>query len=96
MFLFVYIDLVFALDGLTEHNKFRKIHGSSSLKLNRKMSLQAQAFARQLAKLGTLKHSARDSRTGQGENLAMGCSSSDSSMTAAAATKKWLVYNATN
>lgn len=84
--------LAFALDGLAEHNRFRKVHGSSALKLDLEMSRQAQVFAEQLAKLGTLKHSARDSRPGQGENLAMGCSSGDSVMPASAATKKWYVF----
>lgn len=53
------------------------------------MSRHAEQFAKDLAKLGTLKHSARDSRPGQGENLAMGCSSGDVVMPASAATKKW-------
>lgn len=81
--------MAFAYDGLRGHNKFRKIHNSRALKLDKKMTAEAQNFARQLAKLGTLKHSARDSRQGQGENLAMGCSSGDVAMSAETATKKW-------
>jgi uncharacterized protein YkwD len=84
--------VAFAYDGLQGHNRFRKLHNSKPLKLDRKMCAQAQDFARQLAKLGTLKHSARDTRQDQGENLAMGCSSGDTTMSADAATKKWFVF----
>lgn len=35
---------------------------------------QAKAYAQKLAQLGTLRHSSKEQREGQGENLSMGCS----------------------
>ena len=44
--------------------------------LDKKMCDQAKAYAQKLAQIGRLEHSPREERQGQGENLAMGCSSS--------------------
>lgn len=44
------------------------------MKLNRKMCDEAAAYAKIIAQSGSLKHSSRNEREGQGENLAMGCS----------------------
>ena len=43
--------------------------------LNGEMSASAKTYAATLARSGRLKHSNRDERSGQGENLAYGCSS---------------------
>ena len=45
------------------------------MKLKREMCDQAKAYAERLAAMGTLKHSPKSERSGQGENLSMGCSS---------------------
>ena len=42
--------------------------------LDREMCDKAKAYAEHLAQLGGLVHSSRQERDGQGENLAMGCS----------------------
>lgn len=43
--------------------------------LNRRMCDEAKQYAEKLASMGNLKHSSRDERNGEGENLSMGCSS---------------------
>ena len=42
--------------------------------LDRQMCDEAKAYAEKIAKMGSLQHSTRDQRNGQGENLSMGCS----------------------
>ena len=64
--------------GLAKHNDYRKIHDAPPMKLNRQMCDQAKAYAERLATTGTLKHSDKSERQGQGENLSMGCSTSGS------------------
>ena len=44
--------------------------------LNREMCDQAKAYAERLAAMRTLQHSPKSERSGQGENLSMGCSTS--------------------
>ena len=44
--------------------------------LDREMCDQAKLYAEQLATMGTLQHSSREARPGQGENLSYGCSTS--------------------
>lgn len=60
--------------GLTRHNTFRAIHKAPPMKLDRKMCDDAKAYAEKIARMGHLKHSSRDERDGQGENLSKGCS----------------------
>ena len=45
------------------------------MSLDAEMSREANAYARKLANMGTLKHSSSSERPGQGENLAMACGS---------------------
>ena len=61
--------------GLMKHNDFRAIHGAPPMKLDRKMCDDAKAYAEKIAQLGALQHSSKEARNGEGENLAMGCSS---------------------
>lgn len=72
-----------------EHNKLRSIHLAAPLMKNRNMSLQAKALAIQLAAEANLRHSDKASRPDQGENLAMGCTSSGPGITAKDAAKEW-------
>ena len=76
----------FAQNGLKAHNMFRKIHNAPAMKLDEKMSKEAEEYAQKLADMGTLQHA--DSE--YGENLAMKCSSrKEDQMTAEEATKNW-------
>ena len=61
--------------ALSTHNKFRETHGVPLMTLDREMCDQAKAYAVELAQQGTLMHSSKEKRQGQGENLSMGCSS---------------------
>ena len=74
---------------LEEHNKLRSIHLAPPLKKNRTMSLQAKAMAIELAAEANLRHSDKASRPDEGENLAMGCTSSGPGITAKDAAKEW-------
>lgn len=42
--------------------------------LDKAMCQEAATYAAELARMGTLKHSSKEQRNGQGENLSMGCS----------------------
>ena len=65
---------------------FRKIHNAPAMKLDEKMSKEAEEYAQKLANMGTLQHA----QTDYGENLAMKCSSQKGDeMTAEEATKNW-------
>ena len=76
----------FAQNGLKAHNMFRKIHNAPAMKLDEKMSKEAEDYAKKLADMGTLQHA----QTDYGENLAMKCSSQkEDQMTAEEATKNW-------
>ena len=56
------------------------------MKLDEKMSKEAEDYAKKLADMGTLQHA----QTDYGENLAMKCSSQkEDEMTAEEATKNW-------
>lgn len=83
------LDEEFLDEMLQEHNKLREIHLSPPLIRNRNMSLQAKALAIQLAAEANLRHSDKASRPDQGENLAMGCTSSGPGITAKDAAKEW-------
>ena len=61
-------------EGLDAHNKFRAVHGSPPMTLNREMSDAAAVYAQKMADTGKMQHSKREERPGQGENLGMGCS----------------------
>ena len=74
-------------DGLKAHNIFRKIHNAPDMKLNAKMSEEAEKYAKYLASIQDLKHST--DRNGEGENLAYGCNSAGTEMSAAEAVKNW-------
>lgn len=82
-------DEEFLDEMLQEHNKLREIHLSPPLVKSRNMSLQAKALAIQLAAEANLRHSDKNSRPDQGENLAMGCTSSGPGITARDAAKEW-------
>ena len=86
---FSLLDEEFLDEMLQEHNKLREIHLSPPLIRNRNMSLQAKALAIQLAAEANLRHSDKASRPDQGENLAMGCTSSGPGITAKDAAKEW-------
>ena len=76
----------FAQNGLKAHNMFRKIHNAPPMKLDEKMSKEAEDYAKKLADMGTLQHA----QTDYGENLAMKCSSQkEDQMSAEEATKNW-------
>ena len=77
--------LGFADRGLLAHNKYREKHGTPPLTLDVEMSKEAEAYAKEIAKKGTLEHS----KTEDGENLAMGCTSSGTKMSAEEATRNW-------
>ena len=62
------------IEGLDAHNTFRAVHDSPPMTLNREMSDAAEAYAKQIANSGMLRHSSKDERPDQGENLSMGCS----------------------
>ena len=60
--------------GLAKHNEFRQVHQVPPMTLDRQMCDQAKEYAKTLVSMGTLKHSSKSEREGQGENLSMGCS----------------------
>jgi len=60
--------------GLLKHNEFRAVHEAPPMKLDRQMCDEAKAYAEVIAQMGRLKHSTREERDEQGENLSMGCS----------------------
>ena len=74
-------------NGLEAHNIFRNIHGSAKMKIDPTLSRDAELYAKELVKIGKLKHSQLG---GIGENLAYGCSSEIKfKLSAAEATKRW-------
>ncbi len=80
----------YANTGTKAHNIFRKIHEAPDMKMNSEMSKSAEEYAKKLAASGSFQHSNRDERKGDGENLAMKCSSKKGAdMTAEEATKNW-------
>ncbi|PFX24965.1 Protein PRY1 [Stylophora pistillata] len=60
--------------GLAKHNEFRQVHGVPAMTLDRQMCDEAKQYAQTLSNMGSLMHSPSSERSGQGENLAMGCS----------------------
>ncbi|KAJ7374889.1 hypothetical protein OS493_005242 [Desmophyllum pertusum] len=61
-------------DGLKAHNDFRRTHGAPLMTLDKTMCKQAAAYAAKIAQSGIMKHSQKNKRSEQGENLSMGCS----------------------
>ena len=61
-------------EALDVHNKFRAVHGSPPMTLNRELCDAAAAYARKIAAEGNMQHSSREERDGHGENLSYGCS----------------------
>lgn len=57
---------------LDAHNRERAIAGVRPLVWDPALAAAAEPYARQLAALGALRHSSRQQRPGQGENLWMG------------------------
>lgn len=80
--------------ALESHNRYRAIHGSPPLKLNLKMSQEAEAFARKLAQMGAknkpMVHEDRLvlQKENEAENLAAG-GGSKGGLTAHGAVKDW-------
>ena len=71
--------------GLRAHNIFRKIHSAPDMKLDSVMSQEAAKYAKVIAAKGSLVHSSSP----DGENLALGCTSGKTQMSAEEATKNW-------
>ena len=76
----------YSKNGVEAHNIFRKIHKAPDIKNNEKMAKEAEAYAKELAKSFKFEHS----KSKDGENLAMSCSSKKGNeLSAADATKMW-------
>ena len=86
----------FRQSALMAHNKLRTIHGALPLKLNEKLCKEAEDYAKEIVtkKKGLLQHSPKETRKGEGENLAMSCSRNREELRGAEATFKWyLIIN---
>ena len=71
------------------HNLFRKIHGVPDLEMNEKLSKDAEDYAKNLSETDASVHSVRKDRPGQGENIAVGCTSAGSELRAKEAVSQW-------
>lgn len=71
------------------HNILRKIHDAEPMKLNDEMSAAAAAYAKKIADSGSMDHSTSAERNGDGENLAMSCSSGDEEFNVATHVRNW-------
>ena len=60
--------------GLAKHNEFREIHQVPLMTLDQQLCDDAQAWAEEIARLGTVQHSPINERGDQAETLSMGCS----------------------
>ena len=78
-------------EALTAHNIFRKLHSAPLMTLDPQMSRDAQSYAQKLADLNILSHASRKERNGDGENLAMACSSDMKSYAGHDPVVRWLV-----
>lgn len=81
--------LVFETSALKAHNAYRHEHGARSLRMNHKMSDEATAYAKQIAKLGSLKHSDTD----DGENIATVCRDNNMLLSGQDASEIWYVFS---
>ena len=77
--------IAFELSALNAHNTNRRIHDVALLHLNEQMSREATEYARQIAKLKTLRHSG----TEDGENIASVCREKNILMSGQEATTIW-------
>ena len=78
----------YSKQGADAHNILRKIHKAPDVKSNEKMAAEAEAYAKELAATFKFEHS----KSKDGENLAMSCSSKKGNeLSAADATKMWYV-----
>lgn len=86
----LFLDNLF-IDAMVEaHNELRSVHFSPPIQKNLTMSQAAKGFAQILAGKQDLFHSPLVDRPGQGESLAMGCTTGGGeAITAAEAVKKW-------
>ena len=78
----------FEQEALQQHNKHRSIHAAPPMTLDKTMCQQAAAYATKLANMGTLMHAPKAQRSGQGENLSMGCST-NAGQTVKEAVENW-------
>ncbi|XP_033096957.1 uncharacterized protein LOC117101177 [Anneissia japonica] len=76
----------FQKEALESHNEYRSMHGTPKLKLADDLNKIAQAYAEELAKTDSFRHSKCD---GIGENLAMHFSSKSTDYCGGEATKQW-------
>lgn len=53
-------------ESLTSHNNYRKLHGAPALKWSVKLANNAQKWANELAKKGSMQHANQNE---EGENL---------------------------
>ena len=77
--------LEFERSSLETHNMHRRMHGVRDLKLNYRMSIEAEEYARKIAQKGRLDHSGTD----DGENIASVCRKGKSLMTGMEASNIW-------
>ena len=75
----------FERTSLETHNMYRRMHNVGALRLNYKMSVEAEQYAKEIAKRGSLDHSGTD----DGENIASVCRKPNSLMTGREATNIW-------
>ena len=80
----------FQQDALSNHNQYRSIHAAPPLTLNKEMSESARKYAEYLLLQGTLTHSSKQERSGQGENLNLACTIPDAP-SPNEATRNWYV-----
>lgn len=78
----------FEQEALRVHNGFRKTHLAPPMTLDKTMCQEAANYAAKLAYSGEMRHSSRQQRQGQGENLSMGCST-NAGQTATEAVTNW-------
>lgn len=75
---------------VTIHNELRSVHFSPPIQNNTEMSIAAKLYAQVLARGKDLRHSSLSQRPGQGESLAMGCTTAPGEgITAKEAITKW-------
>lgn len=77
-------------EALNAHNRYRKLHGSKPLKLNKELNQIAQDWAEKIAQTGTFEHNTSLFK-GQslGENLAMRYTSSGEELSGELMTDQW-------
>lgn len=76
---------------LSEHNKHRIRHQSPALQLDEQLSKKAQLYAAQVAKEGSVAHSAISTRPDTGESVAELCTKEGVLPTPKHVVNKWYV-----